>query len=129
VPRSARGCPAGVEGAECLLFVSWLAQLTECRQALVQVPDGPLALAQGQVALRDLEQAFRVRALGAVLPECPGRLGQGRDGLLVTTEPVIGITEQVKEIRLAEHLSSRTGVIVGSHVAPSRPGSLPLTET
>jgi hypothetical protein len=121
MPSLAGRCPAGVQGAERLLLVIWLLQLTECRQALVQVPDGPLALAQGQVALRDLEQAHRVRVLGAVLRERPGRLGQGRDGLFVTAEPVIGVTEQVKEIRPAEQLSSRAGLIVGSHAAPSPP--------
>jgi hypothetical protein len=70
------------------------------------------------VTLRDLEQARRARAPGVVPLECPGRLGQHHDGLVVTTEPVVGVAEEVEEIGLAKHLRGRADVIVDTHATP-----------
>ena len=61
-------------------------QLTQQRQARLQVTDGVPWLSQAQITVCDLEQAQGVRALRSLLPESLRRLLVSVDGRLVVAE-------------------------------------------
>src|SRR6516225_9386055 len=61
---------------------------------------------EGQMAVRYLEQAQGVRALGSLGPEFLRRLPVGLDRRLVTAQAVVAVAERVEEICLVVQLSS-----------------------
>jgi hypothetical protein len=78
-------------------------------------------LIQGQVAVRDLEQAQRVRAPGALLPESLRRLPVRLDGRLVAAEAVVAVAEQVEEVSLVMQLPGVSPTLLHCHGSPSAP--------
>src|ERR1700755_2184539 len=61
-------------------------------------------LAERQMALRYLEQAQGVGALGSLGPESLRRLAVGLDRRLVTAQAVVAVTQQVEEVPLVVQL-------------------------
>src|SRR5579864_5203962 len=75
-------------------------QLMQQRQACLQVAEGVPGLTKGQMAVRYLEQAQGVRALGTLGAESLGGLPVGLDSRLVTAQAIVAIAEQVEEVGL-----------------------------
>ena len=66
----------------------------------VLTAEGMPGLAERQIAVRHLEQAQGVGALGSLGPESLGRLAVGLDRRLVTAQAVVAVAEQVEEVCL-----------------------------
>jgi hypothetical protein len=99
---------ARVQPLPCPPFVPGQAQVTQQRQACLQIADGMPRLPQGQIAVRYLEQAQGVRALGSLGPESFRRLQVGLDGRLGVAQTLVAIAEQVEEVgRLMRPSSGR----------------------
>jgi hypothetical protein len=75
-------------------------QVTQQRQACLQVTGGVPGLLQDAMALGYLEQAQRVGTRRSQRLESLRGLLVGLDGRIGVTQAIVAITEQVKEIRL-----------------------------